>query len=284
MQLHKSFSKEILSNNGEGGSSGSSGALRISKSNSNEIIPIVSEEKLSPTDKGVESPQQTKKVLTGDHLKFPPIDGLQVSSIEADSKKQLQTEKTTENSAGFKKQESEQLICVPPTWEPATAFNFPVADIPFKISLLNDLEFSAFSEIQHIADGSNANVYLANFMGEKVIIKMIKKEVQFDNVAVHEFDLEHGMLARISHPNIIKVLGAGRVPRRFIVLEWLGGGSLNSILLQHQAQPGLAQRLFRKPSFTYNTLLARSIEMAEALDYLHYRCHPGATIIHRGAD
>ena len=35
---------------------------------------------------------------------------------------------------------------------------------------------------------------------------MIKSEVKNDAVAVHEFDLEHGMLARVSHPNIIKVL------------------------------------------------------------------------------
>ena len=34
---------------------------------------------------------------------------------------------------------------------------------------------------------------------------MIKSEVKNDAVAVHEFDLEHGMLARVSHPNIIKV-------------------------------------------------------------------------------
>lgn len=34
---------------------------------------------------------------------------------------------------------------------------------------------------------------------------MIKEEVQLDQVAVHEFDVEHGMLSRISHPNIIQV-------------------------------------------------------------------------------
>ena len=39
----------------------------------------------------------------------------------------------------------------------------------------------------------------------QVIIKIIKPEVQHDSVAIHEFDLEHGMLARVSHPNIIKV-------------------------------------------------------------------------------
>ena len=33
------------------------------------------------------------------------------------------------------------------------------------------------------------------------------------------------MLSRINHPNIIRLIGAGQHPRRFIVLEWLGGKS-----------------------------------------------------------
>ena len=45
---------------------------------------------------------------------------------------------------------------------------------------------------------------------------------------------------------------------------------------------GLAQRFFRKPTFTYSTLLSRARDMADALAYLHTRCHPGAIIIHRG--
>jgi serine/threonine protein kinase len=145
----------------------------------------------------------------------------------------------------------------------------------------DNLLMEHFTDLQHITDGSNANIFLARFNGEKVIIKMIKEEVQLDPVAVHEFDVEHGMLSRISHPNIIQLKGAGRIPRRFIVLEYLGGGSLSSILSQNQAKPGLAQKLFRRPSFTYATLLSRARDMAEALHFLNEECHAGATIIHR---
>lgn len=56
----------------------------------------------------------------------------------------------------------------PPTWEPATDFNFPVGLIPLKIESIDNLTFDSFSEITHIADGSNANVYLAKFNDEKV--------------------------------------------------------------------------------------------------------------------
>ena len=198
-------------------------------------------------------------------VKLPPIKG--------DKSPGIDDKKIVENIFPSK---------LPPTWEPVASFNFPVIELPVKFNLLDDLSLDIFTDVKHIADGSNANVFLANFNNERVIIKMIKAEVQNNPVATHEFDLEHGMLARISHKNIIKVLGAGKTPRRFIVLEYLGGGSLNSLLADHQAKPGLAQKLFRKPSFTYSNLLSRAKDMAEALDYLHFRCHPGATIIHRG--
>lgn len=95
-------------------------------------------------------------------------------------------------------------------------------------------------------------------------------------------DVEHGLLSRISHPNIIQLLGAGRVPRRFIVLEYLDGGSLSTVLSKNKnTQPGFTHRFFRRPTFTYSLLLSKARDIASALHYLHFKCHLGATIIHR---
>ena len=102
-----------------------------------------------------------------------------------------------------------------------------------------------------------------------------------DPIAIHEFDVEHGILTRLNHPNIIKLKGAGRHPRRFLVLEYMEGGSLQTILTQNQAKPGLAQRLFRKPSFTYVNLLIKVREMASAFAYLHEGVLSGVTVLHR---
>lgn len=169
-----------------------------------------------------------------------------------------------------------------PTWEPASSFAYPIADIPIKHPLIDTLTFESFAEVKHIADGSNSNIFIGRLQGEKVIIKMIKAQVEHDPVAMQEFDLEYGTLARISHPHIIKVYGTGFIPRRFIVLEWLGGGSLNTILLQNQVNSGgLTQKFFKKPTFSYMNLLQNARAMAEGLDYLHHRSHPGATFIHR---
>eukprot|EP00981_Chlorochromonas_danica_P004483 scaffold905_cov153-Ochromonas_danica.AAC.1 len=180
-----------------------------------------------------------------------------------------------------------QLSCpspiVVPTWDPASSFCFPIAQVPVKYPIQDNLTFSSFTQMKHIADGSNANIYTARLKGERVIIKIIKEKAEKNPIALQEFDLEFGTLARVDHPNIIKVLGSGHVPRRFIVLEHLAGGSLNSMLQQHQQTTNsrLAHRLFHKPTFTYEQLLRNAKSMAEALEYLHSKCHPGATIIHR---
>eukprot|EP01031_Cornospumella_fuschlensis_P025890 gene25890-31264_t len=173
------------------------------------------------------------------------------------------------------------ILNLAPTWEPATPFCFPVAEISVKQRLMDDLTLSQLTDVRHIADGSNSNIFVGRLNKEKVIIKMIKEEAQNNAVAMHEFDLEHGMLARMSHPNIIKVLGAGNVPRRFIVLEHLGGGTLSNILAENQYKPGLAMRIFHKPTFTFIDLLYKARDMASALDYLHTKCHIGACVIHR---
>jgi len=170
---------------------------------------------------------------------------------------------------------------LPPTWDPIDSHAFPVAEIPIRCPVPDNLLMEHFTELQHIADGSNSNIFLASFGSDEVIIKMMMAQVQHDPVAIHEFDVEQGLLSRVNHPNIVKLLGAGRIPRRFLVLEHLAGGSLSTILAANQSAPGLAQKLFRRPTFTYASLLSRAADAAEALRYLHEVCHPGATIIHR---
>lgn len=153
--------------------------------------------------------------------------------------------------------------------------------IQYRNVIPHDLVWNDFKKVSHIAEGSNANVFLAYWNNDKVIIKMIKEHVEYDPVAVHEFLMEQSILTRLSHPNIIKILGSGTEPRRFVVLEFLGGGSLNSILDQNQSKQGIAHRLFRRPSFTYQSLFAKARDIAEAFKYLHSQISDKAMIIHR---
>ena len=169
-----------------------------------------------------------------------------------------------------------------PSWEPLDDWAFAVGDIPVKLRVPSNLTMDSFTNMRHIGDGSNSNIYLGFYKKKKVIVKMIKEDVADDDVAAHEFDMEHGILARLDHPNIIKIIGAGHVPRRFVCVEYLESGSLNSVLSVNIAKPGFAAKLFRKPTFTYPILLLRARELADSLDYIHRRFHKGCCLIHRG--
>ena len=64
-----------------------------------------------------------------------------------------------------------------------------------------------------------------------VIIKMIRADRVGSAVAVAEFDTEEALLSNMSHPHIVTLLGSGRYPRKFLVLELLEGGTLSHALL-----------------------------------------------------
>lgn len=169
---------------------------------------------------------------------------------------------------------------IPPTWAPADVYNFPVALIPPALEIPDNLRFDNFTDLKHIADGSNSNVYTGKFRGQGVIIKIITEKQKTNKIAVHEFDVEHGMLARFNHPNIVKLIGAGRHPRRFIVLEHLSGGSLTTVLGSNE-QSGIAKKFFKKSTFNWSTLLKMAKDIADAFNYLHATLHNDCMIIHR---
>jgi len=56
-----------------------------------------------------------------------------------------------------------------PSWAPIHSFSFPVSSLPVINPVPDDLTLQDFSDIKHIADGSNSNVFLCNLKGEKVI-------------------------------------------------------------------------------------------------------------------
>jgi hypothetical protein len=92
-----------------------------------------------------------------------------------------------------------------PSWDPQTPFCYPVKDIPATSKIPTNLSLADFTNVVHLADGSNANCYTATYKGQTVVIKMIQQAKEHNDVTDHEFLHEHGMLARLDHPNIVKV-------------------------------------------------------------------------------
>ncbi len=179
-------------------------------------------------------------------------------------------------SLGALELDSSALPVLPPA--PTDLFSFPISRLPISVFIESNLSLDVFKNIVHIGDGTNSNIYRAELYNQTVVVKMIKEDIKTNPVAVHEFDVEHSMLSRLNHPNIVKILGAGKLPRRFIVLEYLED-TVTNVLTKRSKQSGFS--LFRKPVFTYSEILEKSIQLASALYYIHENVHGDATILHR---
>ena len=161
-------------------------------------------------------------------------------------------------------------------------FYVPIVSLPVLVQPITSFQLSNFTEITHMTDGSNSNIYSALLGETRVVIKMIKKGVAHDQIALLEFDSEAELLCRINHPHIIKLIGRGVSPRKFLVLEYLSGGSLSSRQNLIQSSHGTTSPILRKPSYTYEQLLSLMNDVASAMSYLHtYHNGMGAVIIHR---
>ena len=165
--------------------------------------------------------------------------------------------------------------------ENVSEFYVSLETIPLQLRFDTEYDMSYFQDVSLIGEGSNSNIFTASFNGKRVVIKMLKKEVMSNEIAILEYEAEASLLSRVSHPNIIKLLGRGSSPRKFLMLEWLSGGTLTSKLNLLQSSHGSNRPYFRKPTYTYDVLLQHMKAVAEALVYLHSRCAPGISVIHR---
>lgn len=156
---------------------------------------------------------------------------------------------------------------------------------------LTDLEAAAGATSEEIPQGMT------------VVIKLIKAERTSSAVAVSEFEIEENVLSRIAHPNIIRLLGSGNVPRKFLILECLNGGSLSHVLglrpveqllIPNEHMPVDAQDFLLSnksnvsypatvmiSQFNFLEILQILCDLAKALNYLHYEWCDNIHIIHR---
>ena len=163
-------------------------------------------------------------------------------------------------------------------------FSFPISQLPMRESVKKNMTFGHFSSsMEYLAKGSNSSVYRAKYNNADVVVKTPKEN---SPNALQDLRTERTMLIRISHPNIINIIGTGESPNEFISLEFLGGGTLKSLLYDKSRFFQLmeaAVALFTVDTKTkLNKTLLMARDIASALYYLHDRFHPDACIIHRG--
>ncbi|CAN0336473.1 unnamed protein product, partial [Laminaria digitata] len=128
---------------------------------------------------------------------------------------------------------------------------------------------------------ARCTIYTAVYKEQQVVVKLMRKDVQDAGMVRDELELELALLRRIRHENIVRLLGAGQDPERFLIISRLDGGTLAQ---RCSHSPRLRDRRGRfggQQAFTHMELLRCGRQLAAALRHLHEEAIPGKTVVHR---
>mmetsp|Transcript_1891 Transcript_1891/g.1977 ORF Transcript_1891/g.1977 Transcript_1891/m.1977 type:complete len:415 (+) Transcript_1891:242-1486(+) len=172
--------------------------------------------------------------------------------------------------------------------EDETAPNF-VCPLSSKIvfpvhKLAENIIFDDIKNLSFITKGSHSEIYTGVWNNSLVVVKMLRPKYCADLTAQAEMDSEYSVLCRIDHPNIIRVIGCGSLPRKFIILERMQSTLSRTMDESKETKSILAIPRYLSPSqasseFLNTLYIARDI--ASAMSYLHDTLHPEIALIHR---
>lgn len=129
----------------------------------------------------------------------------------------------------------------------------------------SEILFEKFEILDCFKKDASAAVYLANhtFLGKKIILKALNTETLLDEQMVERFKREAKILAKLEHPNIIRVLDFGMHQRFFYIsFEYFESENLRVFLGKRESSVDEKKRLL--------------VQLFQGLQYAH-RNH----IIHR---
>lgn len=117
-----------------------------------------------------------------------------------------------------------------------------------------------------LGSGASARVFLADDtqMGRRVAVKVLHESLADDPAFLRRFEAEVRSAAALNHPNVMHVYDSGAVASPtgrdlpFLVMEFLGGGSLRAVL-DHG------------PLLTPSQALVVGLDAARGLEYAHAR-------------
>jgi serine/threonine protein kinase len=133
-----------------------------------------------------------------------------------------------------------------------------------------------FSDMVEVASGASGTVYAGRRAtdGAAVAIKIFKKDLTPDSDAIRRFDHEVATLSKLSHPNIVKILGSGQsqAGESYIVMELVNGVSLRTILETEGVFPPRKAALVARE-------ICRALEAAHAEGIVHRDLKPNNIIL-----
>ncbi len=128
-----------------------------------------------------------------------------------------------------------------------------------------EILFDKFEIIETLKKDTHTSVYLANhiYLGKKIILKTLKIDEQIEKTLLDRFKREAQILAKLDHPNLIKVFDFGNFEDYFYIsFEYFQSKNLREII--------------RSNNFTKDEKRSLLIQLLEALHVAHQ-----INIIHR---
>lgn len=116
-------------------------------------------------------------------------------------------------------------------------------------------------------------------LGKRVAIKVIAPSLSRDRSAIERFEQEAIALARLSHPNIVGVLGVGTLPgdgRSYYAMEWIDGESLQARIDRDALPVAIALEVLDQ--------VARGLDAAHAAGIVHRDLKPDNLFLQRVGD
>lgn len=148
-----------------------------------------------------------------------------------------------------------------------------------------NVPWRSLSNVEYLCDGGHTWIHTALFENHRpVVVKTLKPECQDLATAMHEMEAELTIHARLSHPHVVSLVGAGTTRHgvRFLLVERCDGGTLAQRLGYDTARiRDRRRRFWRRQPLAFEKVLQIGLELAEAMLYLHESAIPGGVVLHR---
>jgi serine/threonine protein kinase len=138
-----------------------------------------------------------------------------------------------------------------------------LSDVESAVNSLSDKQFTHLTPIYTSTSGP-ARLYTAQRYGKRYVLKLLKPDFELTPTYRTALRKEFEISIQLDHPNICRTFGWEDVPGlgQAIVMEYIDGDTLESLISQHRLTPALARSVFR--------------QLSQAIDYMHSK-----QIIHR---
>ncbi len=147
-----------------------------------------------------------------------------------------------------------------------------------------NMDWGSLDDIEHLVDGSKFTTFTAKYKSRNVVVKVVRKDSRNMSLAINNLESELLLLLRCDHPNIVRLLGAGTFPERFLVLEWADSGTLkqwsDAGYPLCESEGDCKFTINNKPFLAMKHVLRFGRQLADAMHYLNSGAVSDKTVIH----